>query len=178
MGFALVPRLFMGLAVGLGSGIGLALVLVLAGAVGPRETTATHNGSGMVHACVSFYDGGVRMGYSGAPPNCNQSEYVVELGAGDPAENLAYTVRTGIPEELTAVGGGLLATAECEAGETAISGGVDFQTASGGTIIQSEVDTAGDFPIGSPPTSWRSEYNWTSGPYPGTFAVGWVLCVS
>ncbi len=90
----LVSRLALGLAVGLGTGAGLALVLVIAGVLGTGEATATHDDSSVYHACVSKYTGATRIMRPGQPPNCSSAEFEVDLGAGDPAENLTYTVRT------------------------------------------------------------------------------------
>ena len=88
MGIALLPKLVVGLVVGLGAGVGLAAVLVLSGSLGPREAAATGDGSGNVHACVSIFTGATRIKLPGQPPTCNAGEYLVELGGAEAVATL------------------------------------------------------------------------------------------
>lgn len=169
------PRAFVvGLAVGallIASGFLLALVAT-------SQVGATHDGSGTYHACVSSYTGYTRIMPPGQPPNCTAHEFLVELGAGDPAANLTYVVRTGDEQELNANVGVGTVSADCLQGETAIAGGVDFRSSGGGGTHSSAFTAAANFPVNSPPTGWQADYSHDTGPFPNVFAVGWVLCVS
>ena len=166
------PRAFaMGLAVGaLLIGSGFLMAVVTMGQVG-----ATHDDSGTYHACVSKYTGATRIMPPGRPPNCSASEFLVELGAGDPAANLTYVVRSDF-FALNTVSGSRNASVYCDTGETALSGGFRYRLGDS-TPFDGAFTPFGGGPIGSPPTGWNAGYSYVSGPLDGQAEL-WVLCVS
>ncbi|MEZ4571614.1 MAG: hypothetical protein R2849_15035 [Thermomicrobiales bacterium] len=170
------PRAFVvGLALGaLLISAGFIMALFATGQVG-----ATHEDDSVVHVCVSRYTGAMR--HVEDPANCTAYETPVDLGAGDPAMTLTYTVRTVTTDPSTVF---ILGTdqVDCRPGETAINGGSRL-TSDGGEFFASSFKLSGGGLIGSPPTGWLGSYvvdgqivggPGTSNPLIET----WVLCVS
>ena len=79
MEFKLLPRVIVGLVVGLGIGIGFATVVVLSGALAPRQTEATHGGSSFIHACVHIFTYNVRFKLPGQDATCNVGEFPLDV---------------------------------------------------------------------------------------------------
>ena len=165
----------MGLAVGaLLIGSGFLMAVVTLGQVG-----ATHDDSGTYHACVSKYTGSTRIMAPGQPPSCTATEYPVELGAGDPADNLTYTVRTKSDDVSEFNGYSGRASVDCMEGETAINGGSRYRN--NGTLFSIGLDFVNNSsgPSDGSRTTWYTVFTYTAETLrPGATIEHWVLCVS
>ncbi len=164
------PRVF---AAGLLSGVLLIALGFMAAVWWLAPVGRAQTQPSVVQACVSLYTGAVRMTYPGASANCKSHEFLVELGAGDPAKNLTYVVRTQIHDNLGASGSSTRILS-CLPGETALNGGVLHRVDDQYEFGSFEPGIGG--PVGSPPTGWRVSYAYSGSPS-GVGEV-WILCVS
>lgn len=150
--FVVVAVLVAVAATGLGAGFGLANGVVGVG--------ASHDDPDQIHACVSRVSGAMR--YVRDPASCSRYEEVVSWNQSTAPGDWTIVRRTAIndvpglaPDGITSV------IAECEPGETALSGGYSVQAFGG--------PSADDFDAGDV-NVFRSDKT-TSGGTEGWFAV-------